>query len=435
MLLNTIKAFEWGGRIPLFQRVRVDFPRSRVEDIQKTVFQAIDALDALPFPLHGKRVAITAGSRGISKIPEILASLVEWLHLQGAQPFIIPAMGSHGGATAEGQLAMLENLGMTEFSVGAPIISNLDTVELGRLSNGMPVYIDKQAANADAIIIVNRIKPHTDYVGDFESGLAKMAAIGMGKLRGADTIHRYGVEGLKTLMPEAARMVCSRAPVIFGLATIENAYHEVAQITAVPAEGIGGETEKELLRISYSLLPRFPFPEIDVLIVEEMGKNISGVGMDPKIIGRVKVHGVKDLTTCLIRTIAVLGLTREAHGNASGIGLADVTTRRVVEEIDFEATYLNCITSGITGVQRAMLPMVAPNDQTAIETAFRVCGQPDPKHARAVRIKNTLSLAEMDISVNLLQEALPDYPVSTVGNVFELEFDQAGNLEPLVVTI
>ena len=429
---KATKVFLWDGQLPLFQRVRVDFPRPCVGNVPEAVHQAIDELLPLPLQLEGRRVAITAGSRGISKIPEIIAALVKWLHQHGAQPFVIPAMGSHGGATADGQLEMLANLGMTEESLGAPIYSSLETVELGRLPNGMPVFIDKLAAEADGIVIVNRIKPHTDYTGDFESGLAKMAAIGLGKLRGADTVHRYGVQGLLSLMPEAARLVCQKAPVIFGLACIENAYHEVAQVTALPPQGIAGEQEKALLRLAYDLMPRFPFPEIDVLIVEEMGKNISGVGMDPKVIGRVKVHGVPDVAECSIRTIAVLRLTDEAHGNASGIGLADVTTQKLVQEIDFEATYLNCITSGITGIQRAFLPLVAPMDRAAIETAVRVCGRPEAHHTRIVRIKNTLTLGEMDVSMDLLSEALPDSKVTPLGDRFELPFDADGSLIPIM---
>ena len=428
MWQKTTKAFEWDGQLPLFQRVRVDFPRPQAGNVPEAVHRAINELVPLPLPLEGKRVAITAGSRGISQIPEILAAVVDWLRQRGAQPFVIPAMGSHGGATADGQRLMLAELGMDETSLGAPVVSSLETIELGRLPNGMPVYIDKHAFEADAIVIVNRIKPHTDFIGDFESGLAKMAAFGMGKLRGADTLHRYGVQGLQTLMPEAARFICQCAPVIFGLATIENAYHEVAHVVALPPEGIGGKQETELLQLAYSLMPRFPFPEIDVLVVEEMGKNISGVGMDPKVIGRVKVHGVSDLAECSIRTIAVLRLTGEAHGNASGIGLADVTTQRLVQDIDFEATYLNCITSGITGIQRALLPMVAPTDRAAIETALRVCGQPETQYARVVRIKNTLSLGEIDVSMDLLKEALPDCRLSPIGDVFELPFDSEENL-------
>jgi hypothetical protein len=312
--------------------------------------------------------------------------------------------------------------------LGAPIISSLETVELGQLPNGMPVYLDRQAAQADAIVIVNRIKPHTDFVGDFESGLAKMATFGLGKLHGAETLHRYGVQGLHDLMPEAARLVCHQAPVVFGLAVVENAYHEVARIVAVPPEGIAGPQEQDLLKLAYQLMPRFPFSEIDVLVVEEMGKNISGVGMDPKVIGRVKVHGVPDLAACAIRTIAVFRLTSEAHGNASGIGLADVTTQQLVQSIDFEATYLNCITSGITGIQRALLPIVAPTDLAAFQTALRVCGRPDPETAWVVRIKNTLSLDVMDVSTALLPKTLPGSAVTPVGDEFELPFDNGQNL-------
>jgi hypothetical protein len=292
----------------------------------------------------------------------------------------------------------------------------------------MPVYMDRHAAAADAIVIVNRVKPHTDFAGKIESGLAKMAVIGLGKLQGANTVHRYGVQGLQEFIPEAARLVCRQAPVLFGLALIENAYHETAQITAVPPEGIGGPQEHELLKLAYRLMPRFPFPEIDVLVIEEMGKNISGVGLDPKVIGRVKVYGVPDLAPCTIRTIAVLRLTRETHGNATGIGLADVTTQKLAQEIDFEATYLNCITSGITGIQRAALPLTAPTEKAAIETALRVCGRPDLQNARLVRIKNTLSLGDMDVSVGLLPEVLPDCSITPVGEVFALPFDEQGNL-------
>ena len=355
--------------------------------------------------LNGKRVAITAGSRGISHMAEVLTALVVRLRQMGAEPFIVPAMGSHGGATAEGQRGLLAELGITEASTGAPVVASMETIEVGRLANGMPVYQDKLAAAADAIVIVNRVKPHTDFTGPFESGLSKMAVIGLGKLQGADTLHRYGVQGLRDLVPEAARLVCQRSKIIFGLGLVENAYHEIARIEAVPPNGIAGPQESELLKLAYRLLPQFPFTEIDVLVVDEMGKNISGVGLDTKVIGRVKVHGVPDFSQCAIRAIAVLGLTPELHGNAAGVGLADVTTSRLVSQIDFEATYLNCITSGITGIQRAALPLVAPTDRAAIETALRVCGRPDLDTIRLVRIKNTLSLGEMDVSPGLLVEA------------------------------
>jgi hypothetical protein len=428
MFPHPIKAFAWNGSIPKFQRVRLEFERDHISDIAAAVNQELDQVDSQGQQLKGKTVAITAGSRGIDRIDQILAALVQRLRTWGAQPFIVPAMGSHGGATAEGQLSLLREFGITEASVGAPIHSSMETVELGRLPNGMPVYMDRNAASADAIVVTNRVKPHTDYSGEFESGLAKMAVIGLGKLHGADTLHRFGVPGLCDYVPEAARLVCQKAPVLFGLATIENAYHQAARITLVPPHGIGGTEERELLKLAYRLMPRFPFAEIDVLVVEEIGKNISGVGMDPKVIGRVKVHGIADMTACDIRTIAVLRLTAESHGNATGVGLADVTTQRLISQIDFETTYLNCITSGILGIQRAAIPVVAPTDQAAIETALRVCGRPDVHNARVVRIKNTLSLGEMDVTPGMLAEALPGIAITKVGEPFSLPFDGQGNL-------
>ena len=428
MIPNITKAFDWNGQIPLFQKVQQNFIRPRLSDIPAAVRQAVDGIIPAATDLNAKRVAITAGSRGISEMSAILAVLVARLKELGAQPFIVPAMGSHGGATAEGQQALLADLGVTEESAGAPICASMETVELGRLDNGMPVYCDQLAAAADGIVIVNRIKPHTDFNGEFESGLAKMAAIGLGKLRGADTIHRFGWQGLRDLVPQAARLVCQKAPVLFGLAVLENAHHQSAQIAALAPHDIAGAREAELLRIAYQWMPRLPFHAIDVLVVEEMGKNISGVGMDTKVIGRIKVHGVPDQAACAIAAIAVLRLTPASHGNAAGIGLADVTTRRLLEQIDFETTYLNCITSGITAIQRAALPVVAPNEKAAIETALRVCGRPDPSQARLARIKNTLSLDEMDISPGLLAEALPGSTLTPIGAPFALQFDAQGSL-------
>ncbi len=430
MQLNADKAFIWDTHLPNFYRVKQEFPRLRVNNIPQAVFQAIDGIRDIRSLCQGKRIAITAGSRGISDIPVITAAIVERLRQYGGSPFIVPAMGSHGGATAEGQRMMLGQLGITEESVGAPIISSMDVVEVGRLSNGMPVYIDQAAAGADAIVIANRVKPHTDFIGDYESGLAKMAVLGLGKQRGAETVHSYGVEGLLTWMPQAARLVVQKLPVIFGLASIENAYHQVACITALPPEGIAGPQEKELLARAYALMPHFLFDTIDVLIVEQMGKNISGVGMDPNVTGSVKVHGVADLAPCDIRTIAVLDLTTETHGNASGIGLADVTTRRLASKINFETTYINCITAGICGIQRGFLPIVAPTEKAAILTALRTCGQPDPLKARIARIKNTLSLGEIDVSESLLAAAGARDGLIPVSPPFSLLFDGRGRLKP-----
>ena len=430
MWSDTVRAFDVDLPLPHFRRMRQEFTRTRVLDVSGAVYQAIDNLPNIATRCRGKRIAITAGSRGISQIEEILAATVRRLKEYGAFPFIVPAMGSHGGATASGQVAMLANLGITETNLGAPILSSMEVVEIGRLANGMPVYIDKIAAGADGIVIANRVKPHTDFVGDLESGLAKIAVLGLGKEKGAAMVHSYGVDGLKDLMPLAARLITQKAPVLFGLASVENAYHEVARISAMLPEGIGGPEEKDLLRLAYSHMPSFPFKEIDVLIVEEMGKNISGVGMDPKVIGRVRVHGVPNPIRCEIRAITVLNLTSEAHGNASGIGLADVTTRRLVEQIDFEALYINCATAGMCGIQRSFIPMVAPDDRAAIVTAMRVCGQPDPLQARIVRIKNTLSLGEIDISAALVQELETTQSPEWLSGLFPLTFDVNHQLTP-----
>ncbi len=428
MWTETGKAFDYDASLPRFQRIRQEFPRPQVADIRRAVFEAIACLPGIAERCRGKRIAITAGSRGVSQIPEILAAIVCQLREYGAAPFIVPAMGSHGGATAQGQVEMLANLGITEESVQAPICSSMDVVEVGRLPNGMPVYIDKIAASSDGIVIVNRIKPHTDFAAEFESGLAKMAVLGLGKEKGAAVVHSYGVEGLQVLMPQAARLILERTPVLFGLSSIENAYHEVARIDALPPEGIAGPQEGRLLKQAYALMPRFPFPEIDVLVVEEIGKNIAGVGMDTKVIGRAKVHGVPDVVTCDIRTIAVLNLTPQAHGNASGIGLADITTRRLVEQIDFEALYINCLTAGICGIQRSAIPLVAPDDRAAILSALRVCGQPDPMQARIVRIKNTLSLGEIDISESLVEQAQAVKTIRPASPLFHLPFTAEGRL-------
>jgi hypothetical protein len=429
MQIDAGKAFHWDAPLPSFYRVRQEFPRLEVKNIAEAVYQAIDEIRDIARLCNGKRIAITAGSRGISDIPAIIGAVVQRLRHYGGLPFIVPAMGSHGGATAEGQRMMLGQLGITEDTVGAPIISSMAVVEVGRLSNGMPVYIDQVAAGADCIVIINRVKPHTDFIGDIESGLAKMAVLGLGKQRGAETVHSYGLEGLLVWMPQAARLVTEKLPVIFGLASVENAYHQVARIAAVPPEGIAGPQEAELLSQAYALMPRFLFDTIDVLIVEEIGKNISGVGMDPNVTGRVKVHGVGDLPQCDIRTIAVLDLTDETHGNASGVGLADVTTRRLVSRIDFEATYINCITAGICGIQRGFLPLVAPTEKAAILTALRTCGQPDPLKARIARIKNTLSLGEIDVSECLLAEAGARDGLTRVSPAFSLSFDKRGRLK------
>lgn len=432
---DSMEAFQWETALPHFVRVRQTFPCPQVTDLVEAVNQAMDTLTAPAQLGNGRRVAITAGSRGISHIPEVLAAVVNRIRAYGGQPRLVPAMGSHGAATAAGQLALLAKLKITPETVGAPIEASMEVVKVGTLANGMPVYLDKIAANCDAIVVVNRIKPHTDFSGELESGLAKMTAIGLGKQRGADTLHRYGVVGLRDLMPQAARLIVEKAPIAMGLAIIENAYEEIAHIYGVPPSAIAGPEEVQLMDKARALMPKLPCTDIDVLVVDELGKNISGAGMDSNVLGRIKVHGVDEPGSPNIRTIVALSVTPESEGNAVGIGLADVTTWRLVETVDFEALYINALTSGITGIQRAYLPVVAPTDRAAIMTALRACGRQDPENARIVRIKNTLMLEHVDVSENLLATLSSENSLEPVGPPFELSFDKQQRLQPYYETL
>lgn len=428
-MFSTRTAFDWTTDLPAFQRIKVRFPRPKLSDPPAAAQRELDAAGGAELFGNGRRVAITVGSRGISGFPAILTALVSRIREYGGQPHLVPAMGSHGGATAEGQAALLVDLGITEEIVGAPIVSSMEVVEVGRLADGMRVFVDRFAAASDAILVVNRIKPHPDFTSSWESGLAKMTAIGLGKRAGADTLHRYGVVGLQRQMPEAARLIVRQTPVRLGVAILENAYHETARLAAVAPEHIAGEVEAALLQEAYGLMPGLPFAAIDVLVVDEIGKDISGTGMDAKVIGRIRVHGVADPPRPDIRAIAVLGVTPASHGNAVGLGLADVTTRALLEQVDFESMYLNSLTSGITGIQRAFVPVVAPDDRAAVLTALRACGRPDPENAGIVRIQNTSTIDELDVSIPLLEAMPPLYPIERVGTPFLLQFHD-GRLLP-----
>lgn len=425
---RAVSSFDWETPIPRFRRFRQSFPRPIVQDIPSAVANAMDSLGGRAALGDGRRVAITAGSRGIARIPEVLAAVVSRVRHYGGSPFLVPAMGSHGRATAEGQVELLAELGITPDSVGAPIEATMDVVQLGVLPNGMPVFMDRIAASADAIVVVNRVKPHTDFRGRWESGLGKMIAIGLGKRKGADTVHRYGPDGLRDLIPQMARLAVQKRPIAMGIAVIENAYDEVAEIVGVSPSGIAGPEEAALLERARELMASLPFEEIDVLVVDEMGKNVTGAGMDPNILGRMKIFGIPDLPRPRVRVVTVHDITKESHGNATGIGLADVTTRRVVEKVDFEATYINGLTSGLGAIYRISLPVVAPSDRAAILTALRVCGRHDPRSARVVRIKNTLKLEEIDVSESLWPEAEAIQRLSPASDPFDLRFDAAGDM-------
>ena len=389
--------------LPMMHRARQRFDASVLEDIEGEVARQVRRFADCVKP--DMRIAITAGSRGVANIPRLVKAVGDEVRALGGRPFVMPAMGSHGRATAAGQVEMLGELGVTEASVGMEIVSSMDVREVGRLDNGMPVYVSETALGADGVILLNRIKPHTDFNGKIESGLAKICAIGLGKQKGAETIHSYGVPGLADCMPAAARLICERTNILFGVGVVENAYDQTAIVEAVPPSGVGGPDEERLQARAKQLMASLPFDTLDVLVVDEMGKEISGTGMDTNVIGRMMVHGAGEYPRPKIVTIAVLDLTDASHGNAAGLGLADFITQQLAEKIDFAAFYINSLTGGIAGVQRSQVPMILPTDRAAVSAAIRSCGKPDPREVGLVHIKNTLQIGELEISATLLEQA------------------------------
>lgn len=391
--------------LPKMVRVKQRLDDVRVADIEGELRKSIGALPDIE-SVRGKRIAITAGSRGVAEIALIIKTVAGTLKERGAHPFIIPAMGSHGGGTPEGQARIIADYGITEATMGVPVVSSMDVVEVAKLPDGMPVYCDKAAWEADGIVIVNRVKPHTMFKGDIESGLLKMCAIGIGKHIGAATYHRRGFKAFPTLIPEAGMAflgACKNAgKFVFGVASVENGHKKVKIVEAIAPEKIF-ERERELLKISENSMARLPFDEIDVLVIEEFGKNISGNGMDPNVTGRGE-PGTRFEGTPSIETIVVLGLTEETHGNATGIGGADIITRDVTNAIDFEATYINHITSG--ALRFASVPLIAHDEDEALRIAYM--SAPTRKGGpRFVRIKNTLELEEIWVSENMMGSLTP----------------------------
>ena len=376
-----------------------------------------------------QRIAITAGSRGIANIVLILRTIVEELMALGAEPVIVPAMGSHGGSTPEGQVELLQSMGITEESVGARIISSMEVRKIGELEDGVEIFLSKTALDADGIFPVSRIKPHTDFKGEIESGLLKMLAIGLGNQKGAEMIHWHRYDGYHRILPEAGNLIIENTNVVLGLAVIENAYHGTASIHVLPPEEFY-EQEKKLLETAKEMLPRLPFNDVDVLIVDEIGKNISGVGMDTNVTGRFWMEKEQDPRAPSIKKIAVLDLTPETHGNAIGLGLADVTTKRVFDKIDHHQTYVNCLTQG--SGETGKIPPYLPNDRDSISTAIRICGPIESKDARVIRIKNTQNLEHIHISEALVKE-LDNTPVlqerlQVLEAPAEMQFDVLGYL-------
>ncbi|WP_102348367.1 lactate racemase domain-containing protein [Bacillus sp. Marseille-P3661] len=404
-------------KLPKMVKVKQNFYAPEVEDVAAEVHKVINEAGVLSRIEKGDKVAIAVGSRGVAKINVLAREVVNAVKSVGGEPFVFPAMGSHGGATAEGQKGVLEHMGVTEEFIGAPIRATMEVVKVGELDNGVPCYVDKYAYEADKIIVINRIKAHTAFRGKYESGLMKMMTIGLGKQKGADAAHQYGFGYMAKHVEEIANIVMKKAPVIFGLGSIENAYDHVAKIVALPVERIP-EEEPALLQEAKGLMARIMFENIDVLVVDEMGKDISGDGMDPNIIGRYATpyaSGGPD-----VKRIVVLDLTKVTHGNANGIGLADIITKKLFDQIDYVQGFANGLTSTVTDVVK--VPMFMETNELAVKAGVKTCNTFDKENVKIVRIKNTLEVGEIWISEGLLEAAKNNPEIEILSEPFEMEY-------------
>ena len=396
---------------------RVDSPAA-LGDLREGVREALRCVE-----LPEGSVAIGVGSRGVGRIGEVVAALVEVLKEAGAEPFVVPAMGSHGASTAEGQARVLAHLGVSEEATGCPVRATMQTVLLGETTAGVEVYMDRNAYEADSVVVVNRIKPHTAFRGTVESGPTKMLAIGLGKQRGAHSIHAAGWKDIHRTIPEAARVAVETGKVAFGLATLENADEEPCKVVAIPAQDLE-EGEAPLLEEAKRNLARLPFDEIDLLIIDEIGKNISGDGADPNVTGRYPTPYATGGPS--VERMVFLDLTEETGGNANGMGAADVVTERLAAKVDRPPTYLNALTS--TTPFPVKLPMVMPTDRMAIAAALFMCAGVSPPEARLVRIQNTLRLRRMWVSEALLRETEGDERLKVLEGPRAIRFDADGSV-------
>ncbi|CAM4184512.1 nickel pincer cofactor-dependent isomerase, group 22 [Lederbergia lenta] len=410
--------------IPQMVKVKQHFDDEKIDHLGQALSDKLNSDHIQELIRPGMEIAIAVGSRGIDRLPEITATTVKFLKERGAIPFIVPSMGSHGGATGPGQTAVLEHLGVTEESVGCEIRSSMEVVKLGELPNGLPVYLDKYASKADGIVVINRVKPHTAFRGRVESGIMKMISIGLGKQKGAEACHQLGFKYMAENVPKMAKMIMEKKPVLFGVATVENAFDKVTQIEVLEASEIEGK-ETELQAKAKELLPKLLFEQLDVLVIDEIGKNISGDGMDPNITGRYPTpyaHGGPE-----VNKMVVLDLTPETEGNANGVGTADFTTQRLVDKMDLETTYANGLTS--TVVAPTKIATTLANDKLALKAAIKTCNILDFTKVKMVRIKNTLEVSEIEVSEPLM-EYIKEHPeMELISDLYELEFDENENLK------
>jgi hypothetical protein len=397
------------------------FDAASIDDVVGAVRNAFANFDPADKIRPGQTVAVGVGSRGTHDLKDLVKTTVECLRDMQLEPYVIPAMGSHGGATGEGQAQVLTELGITEKSVGAPIVSNMETVSLGRVESGAEVFFAKDALVADHIVVINRVKPHTAFRSEIESGLCKILVVGCGRQKGAANMHKYDLG--KTIEP-AAKLIKQKASVLCGLAVTENALGGTHSIKLARPDEFT-QLDREFLKTAWKLLPKLPIDDLDVLLVDEMGKNVSGAGMDPNVIGFWRREGGERKPD--YRILVVLDLTPHSHGNATGIGMADLTTRSVIDKINWEATYLNAFTSGV--LRSARMPIPLENDRAAVEAAFNRL--PDPASARMARIVNTGELQTFWATEAVLPELRANKNVFVDNKPLKLSFDDNGKVLPM----
>jgi hypothetical protein len=412
--------------------VRQNFPAPPPIDVRQVLQAQLPRL--APQLKAGARIAVGVGSRGISNLQPVVAGVVDFLKAAGTKPFIVPAMGSHGGATPQGQLELLSEYGITEAALGVPIEAAMEAKVIGTTPDQVDVFFSEAAGAADGVIVINRVKPHTDFQSEvIGSGLLKMLVIGLGKRLGAANYHRASSRfGYEHVLRTSARVTLQAAPILAGVAIVENQFHDTARVEVVPAANLE-HREVELFQEARALMPRLPFDDIDLLIVDQLGKNISGAGMDPNVIGR-SLHGYsaslgERSNRPVVRRLFVRDLTPESHGNAVGVGLADFTSRRLVDKIDHQVTYLNALTA--LSLQSVKIPVYFDTDRESVGRALESLAMDDTRRATVVRIQNTLSLETVEIA-ETLAERLPESPaLSSTGPLRNMSFDDHGNLATL----
>ena len=409
--------------IPRVAGVSQKFDRPRMDDSRGALKQILNTSGALESVFPKMEIAIAVGSRGISNQPVLVKLIAEALREKGARPFLVPAMGSHGGATADGQKKMLEDLGFGEDKIAVPIRSSMETVRVGTSENGLPVHVDKNAHEADGIVIINRIKPHTSFRGPYESGLMKMIAIGLGKQKGAEICHELGIERIAENFPAIARVTIEKENILFAIGLLENAYHETCRIELLRKEEIETE-EPKLQKEAKRLLPKLHFTDIDVLVIDEIGKNISGTGFDTNVVGRYHTPGCSGGPN--VTRLVILNVTDETHGNANGLGIADFTTRRIFDQFSFENTYPNALTS--TVLPSVKIPMVLETDLLAIKAAIKTCNILDKRNVRLIRIKNTNEIERIEVSESMLDGIRGNPYLSIETELYPLALNDEGSL-------